>query len=164
MRVTTYRGEASVRDLAARLFRDLDDPAVKRAEAALLHANPSLGDLGALRPGAVLNVPNPPGLRPRVPPEEDDPGRIRDRELQTSLQAYASRLERRHDDEAEALTRDLALAESDAVQAAMSTAEGDPELLQDAVAATRDRLDRLRRDRDAHTQTLAALTQRLDRP
>jgi hypothetical protein len=78
MRVAVYQGESSVTDLVTRLYqipqsgklsRLLDlTPAetkavVKRAEAALLEANPSLRNLTALPRGAVLVAPAVEGLQ-----------------------------------------------------------------------------------------------------
>ena len=65
MAITTFTGEKRVSDIATRVFGDLPPAQLKVAEEALLQANPHLKTLKALKPGAVVLVPQVPGLRPR---------------------------------------------------------------------------------------------------
>ena len=78
MRVAVYQGEASITDLVTRLYQvpqsgklsrlltltsGKAEALVKKAAAALLQANPSLRNLAAVPPEAVLVVPAVEGLQ-----------------------------------------------------------------------------------------------------
>lgn len=62
---TTLKSETNVSTLASRLYGDLSPEARKKAEAALIKANPHLASGKALRPGLVVNMPDVPGLTVR---------------------------------------------------------------------------------------------------
>lgn len=67
MRIAVFRGEASVSELAARLYAVEDDGEPRRqrllrAEAALVEANPQLENVDVLPSGATIRVPDVPGL------------------------------------------------------------------------------------------------------
>ena len=66
MAITTFMGEKRVSDIATRVFGDLPPAQLKIAEEALLEANPHLQTLKALKPGAVVLVPQVPGLKPKA--------------------------------------------------------------------------------------------------
>jgi len=65
MAITTYAGEKRVSDIATRVFGDLPPAQLKVAEEALLQANPHLEALKTVKPGAVLIVPQVPGIKPK---------------------------------------------------------------------------------------------------
>jgi hypothetical protein len=65
MAVTIFTGEKRVSDIAKRVFGDLPPAQLKLAEQALLNANPQLKTLKALKPGAIVFVPQVPGLKPK---------------------------------------------------------------------------------------------------
>ena len=68
MKIATYQGERNVSELAGRVFQiaRLKGPQAKAlakaAEAALVVANPQLGDLKSLHAGALIIVPEVPGV------------------------------------------------------------------------------------------------------
>ena len=58
-----YKGERKVADLIGRAYRTELSPAdAKRAEAALLAANPALANLSNVKEGALLTIPDIPGV------------------------------------------------------------------------------------------------------
>jgi hypothetical protein len=65
MGVTIFAGEKRIGDIAKRVFGDLPPAQLKLAEQALLNANPQLKTLKALTPGAIVFVPQVPGLKPK---------------------------------------------------------------------------------------------------
>jgi hypothetical protein len=65
MAITTFTGEKRVSDIATRVFGDLPAAQLKVAEEALLQANPNLKTLKTVKPGAVLIVPQVPGIKPK---------------------------------------------------------------------------------------------------
>lgn len=66
MAITTFTGEKRVSDIATRVFGDLPPAQLKVAEEALLQANPHLKTLKTLKPGAVVLVPQVPGIKPKA--------------------------------------------------------------------------------------------------
>ena len=88
MRVTTLNNETSVAEIADRLYENLTPESRKVAEAALLKANPELAKSGALRPGAIIRVPDVPALKLKPARTEDDPvGQTRE-VLKGALNSY----------------------------------------------------------------------------
>ena len=60
MPFAVFKGEKNINELAARLYRiqgPASSPAVDKAAAALLQANPNLKDLGSVSAGSVIVVP-----------------------------------------------------------------------------------------------------------
>ena len=75
----------------------------KVAESALLKANPELEKPGALRPGAIIQLPKVPALKPKPGRTEDDPvGQTREM-LKTALKSYQELLAQRFKSEKEGL-------------------------------------------------------------
>jgi hypothetical protein len=68
MRFVIFKGEKSVNDLAARIFRiqgDGSQAATRQAADALVKANPQLADLSKVPVGSVITVPdNAPAISP----------------------------------------------------------------------------------------------------
>jgi hypothetical protein len=70
MRFDTYEGERDLAELARRLFKigegrkTARDEATRRAEAAILEANPHLRDLRRVAEGTLIVVPELAGLKP----------------------------------------------------------------------------------------------------
>jgi hypothetical protein len=95
MRLTTFRGEADLSELAARLFEFRGRGATarrRRVEAALLRANPQLADLSRVPQGAVLIVPDVPDVTPRRAGEEAGPAEALAEELVRALSLARARL------------------------------------------------------------------------
>jgi phage tail protein X len=59
-RLLMFRGEKTLDELAARLFRSNQPQAQQHATDALLKTNPQLADLGRLPPGSLIVVPDLP--------------------------------------------------------------------------------------------------------
>ena len=66
MRITTFRGEKSLREITSKLFQDLTPEHQERAEQDLLRANPQLASLADVAVGTVLLVPDGITARPNV--------------------------------------------------------------------------------------------------
>lgn len=104
MRVTTLREKSSLAEIADRLFAKLTPETTKLAEAALLKANPELAEPEALRPGAIIRVPEVPTVKLKSARAEDDPvGQTREM-LKTALKSYQELLAQRFKSEKEDLT------------------------------------------------------------
>lgn len=65
-----YEGEKKISDLVTKMFGELSATKAKRAEAALVDANPELNDLRAMAAGTILVTPTVPGVSPAAPEEE----------------------------------------------------------------------------------------------
>ena len=94
-RIATLGRERTLATLARRIYGlSGGDPALPRAEAALLRANPRLADRGGFRSGAAIVVPNVEGLDLSVDVQAarvDASGLVDETTLR--LQALASRVE-----------------------------------------------------------------------
>jgi hypothetical protein len=66
MAVLVLKEEKKIADVVRRAYGDLKPADRKRAEAALLRANPQLAPLDRLAAGAILVIPRVPGLRAPV--------------------------------------------------------------------------------------------------
>jgi hypothetical protein len=66
MRISTFHGEKTLAELTTRLYKisgTRSEAQLKKAEEALLRANPHLGDFSELADGAPIVVPNVPGVK-----------------------------------------------------------------------------------------------------
>ena len=73
MPVIAFRGEASLTEILDRVYLPLEPREREIASAALLRSNPQLRELGSVRPGATLIVPDIPSLADKTQPEEPGP-------------------------------------------------------------------------------------------
>ena len=64
MAFVVYQGERKIADVVARAYGDLKVADRKRAEAALVRANPHLSELADVSKGSLIVVPPVPGLSP----------------------------------------------------------------------------------------------------
>ncbi|MCL4798490.1 MAG: hypothetical protein KJ025_02825 [Burkholderiales bacterium] len=104
MAYVVLKGERKIGDVVARAYGDLRAADAKRAEAALVRANPQLGNLREVRPGAVIVVPAVPGLRPAASADRaDQPAAEAVAELRDALEDYRKRLGTRIGDEKAAI-------------------------------------------------------------
>ena len=104
MRVTTLHKETNLVDIADRLFANLTPETRQIAEAALLKLNPELAKAEALRPGAIIQVPEVPALKLKSTGTEDDPvGQTREM-LKKALNSYHGLLAERLKTEQKELT------------------------------------------------------------
>jgi Tfp pilus assembly protein FimV len=95
--LTTFRGEKSVSELSNKLFGRLTSKQKERVEEALLKANPQLGNIGNLRAGTILHVPNLPELRTKTRRTLENPDEQIAARLGDDLSAYDKRLAARRD-------------------------------------------------------------------
>ena len=79
--VTIKKNETTISLLVMRLYSDLDETSREKVEKALKKANPHLTDMRELKPGAVVSLPEIPGIKPKPATVGDDP----QDELQTLL-------------------------------------------------------------------------------
>jgi hypothetical protein len=64
MAFVVFQGERKIADVVARAYGDLKVADRKRAEAALVRANPHLSELANVSKGSLIVVPPVPGLSP----------------------------------------------------------------------------------------------------
>jgi hypothetical protein len=71
MKFVVFSGERKLGELVERGYGDLNKAARKRAEAALLRANPQLAELKDVTEGSLIVIPRVPGIEeaPRRPSE-----------------------------------------------------------------------------------------------
>jgi hypothetical protein len=105
MAILVLRGEKKLSDVVTRAYGDLKAADRKRAEEAILRANPQLANLRDAARGAVVVVPPVPGLRrDAARSEATTPAPDAVIELRKSLEAYAQRLDRNVDSGRQAVT------------------------------------------------------------
>lgn len=91
MRITTFRGENNLGELVSKLYPDLK-AAKKKAEEALLRANPQLRSLADLELGALLVVPEVADVRPTTQTDTEQPGAHIAKAVATALGGYREQL------------------------------------------------------------------------
>jgi hypothetical protein len=133
MRFIVFKGEKSLDDLAARLFREPEEggrPAVqaanKRAAAMLLKANPALKDVNNVQPGTLIAIPdNAPPLKPGetaiVPPVARE---FTVAAIRNAVQSLYQRLDQIESSAAEKLTAGMDSLQSAEMRAAVKKAAG----------------------------------------
>jgi len=92
MAITTFRGEKNIGEIASKLFVRLTPKQKEKAEAALLKANPQLGEIGTLRAGTILKVPDLPELRSKTRRALENPDQQMIAQLREDLGAYDKHL------------------------------------------------------------------------
>lgn len=99
MRMTVVQSsETTVSALAKRLYPNLGESTLKKAEAALLKANPHLRDSAAFKPGATVVLPTIPGVKPRPSATGEDPGDDRRTHLQEAVKEFRTIMAARLDE------------------------------------------------------------------
>jgi hypothetical protein len=152
MRVTTLKSESTLRELADSLYGKLDADTRKRAEAALLKANPQLAGAKAFRPGAVVALPELSGLRARAP-GQDPVGDLRE-VLSESLTLYREHLAKRQDEAKGDLEQQTELLKGKEVAAAIKKDAAATELAKQLTEALRARTKTLAEERKLQEETL----------
>lgn len=92
MTITTFRGEKSLGDITKKLFVRLTPRQQEKIEAALLKANPQLGEIDKLRAGTILHVPDLPELRSKTRRALESPDQQILAQLREDLGAYDKHL------------------------------------------------------------------------
>lgn len=98
MRIVTFRGEATINDIADKVYPDLNPASRKKAVTALLRENPQLATLDRVRPGTVLTVPEVPGLRPMPGRGQEGPADEIGNILSQALLDYGKTMAARHEE------------------------------------------------------------------
>ena len=107
MKFAVLKGEKDVADLAARLFEIKgrgSAEASKKAEAALIAANPHLKNLGKLPEGTLVVVPNLPGNPPARSAQASGGGSEFSEQAKLLLKELTTAMARSADDEEKAIT------------------------------------------------------------
>lgn len=99
MAYVMLKGEKDISDVVGRAYGDLKAADARRAEAALLRANPQLAKLRELGSGTIIVVPAVPGLKPKATDRTELPTREALREVAEAFDAYRKRLDANQDDE-----------------------------------------------------------------
>lgn len=92
MPITPFNGEKNLDELSDKLFVRLTPLQRKKVGAALLKANPQLGELTSVPPGAILNVPDLPELSAKTRGAPDSPNVQMMGRLRSELASYDKRL------------------------------------------------------------------------
>jgi len=92
MAYVVLKGEKKLAEVVGRAYGDLKAADAKRAEAALVRANPHLADLRQLGPGTMIVVPAVPGLRAADTDRTETPSREAVAEVSSALEEYRRRI------------------------------------------------------------------------
>lgn len=112
MAIASFRGEKSVAEIADKLYVRLTPKQREKAEAALLKANPQLKDLGKLRAGTILRLPDLPELRAKTNRSLDNPDALIAKSVSESLSSYVKDLDERYKNDQESTRAQIALLKS----------------------------------------------------
>jgi len=119
MSFIVFRGEKKIENLLERAYGDLKTADAKRAQEALLRANPQLKKLRELKPGALVMVPPVPGIRPTRSREAAEPMVEAVRATRGALDEYRKRLAQALEHERAEVTGALELLKSKELKAAV---------------------------------------------
>lgn len=140
MRMTTLqKNETSVSALAERIYPNLSDAARRKAEAALLKANPQLSKTGAFRPGVVVTLPDQPDLKPKPGLASADPVSEALNGLQTAVTAYHEALVKRLEGSIADMAAQEKLLKQKEVAAAIKASPAAAQLAKSLAASLRER-------------------------
>lgn len=95
MPIATFRGERTISEVADKLYERLTPRQRKKAEAAILKANPQLRDIHTLRAGAILRVPDLPELRAKTNRNLEKPETQIAKNLADTLNTFSKRFTKR---------------------------------------------------------------------
>ncbi len=158
MRLTLLKqGEGSMNALVDRLYPNLGESARKRAESALLKANPQLSGRDAFRPDVVIAVPAIPDAKPRPGTAAADPAEEMLKTLGEAVASYRDDLGKA----IERATADIAVQEELLKQKDVAAAiKGDQEasaLAKSLVATLREHKKSLAEERKNHAELFARI-------
>ncbi len=139
MRIMIYSGEASVAEIANKLFVRLTPNQRARVEAALLKANPRLKNLQSIPEGSVLRVPDLPKLHAKPGRNlENTDTQIADRVVD-SLSSYREQLEKNIKREKKAVKEQTALLKNRLFKKEVSTSPVLKDLVERVAAVSNTR-------------------------
>lgn len=101
MPFATFKGEASVEEIADRVFLNLTPKQRETAARAILKANPRLKRLKDVPAGVLIEVPDIPALRAKTAHVDGAPGREILASLQIAVKEHTEQLFNRQDRDAE---------------------------------------------------------------
>lgn len=158
MRITTIKtGDTDIQALVGRLYPTLNPASRLLVEAALIKANPHLGEATRFKPDTVIHLPDT-GFKPAAQSAGDDPVAGTLAQLDGSLQAHAKEISVRYEAQAQEVEAQERLLKDKAFQTAIKNDAQAMELAQQALIHLRDRKKRIdgeRRDRQALLEQIA---------
>jgi hypothetical protein len=167
MSFVVFKGERNIADVVSRAYGELKASDRKRAEAALVRANPHLAEIKDVAEGSLIVVPRVPGVRESADREAESPAADAVGEIAEALTDYRKRLEASAKREEGDLSELEKLLESGPLREKLgNTPEAGPYLDRAAEAAKDRRTENeerkaiLERLEDAETR-LAELVERL---
>ncbi len=122
MAFVVFQGERKIADVVARAYGDLKAADRKRAEAALVRANPHLSELADVVKGSLIVVPPVPGLSPNEQTDLAAPAAEGVEAVADAFKALQQRLQESAKAESDRLTATRALITSAAVRAVVDRA------------------------------------------
>lgn len=124
MSFLVFDGERKLAEIVARGYGELKASDRKRAEAAILRANPHLTKIKDVIPGSVIVLPAIPGIGGRIGRRSEVPAGDALAEVAGVLEDYRKRLAKAADAEQTELTELRAFLKSRPLRARLSKVEG----------------------------------------
>lgn len=150
--IATLKTEKSLREVAERVYGTLDADKLARAQTALLKANPHLEAKAALQPGAVVSVPDVPGLRPRAGTVRSDPVDDLRKQLAAATETLQAQIAARLDARAQDLAQQTELLKSREVAAAIKQDPAGAEIAKGLTQTLRDETKAIAEERKRNAE------------
>ena len=158
MRLTTLQeDETSASALVDRIYPKLPKASRKKAEAALLKANPHLAVTGAFRPGVVVSLPSDPELKPRPGIAGKDPVEDMLGTLNEAVSGYHEDLVKRLGESIVDMTSQEEILKQREVVAAIEATPGAVELAKSLTRSLREGKKAAGIEKEAYHTTFAAI-------
>lgn len=162
MRLTTLqKNETSVSALVERIYPKLNEESRKKAEAALVKANPHLSGADAFRPGVVVTLPTAPEFKPRPGAAGNDPVDDMLGNLQDAVASYHDELVKRLEQSVDDLSKQEEILKQKEVATAIKGNPAASELAKSLVGSLRERKKSAAEEKKAHDAMFAAISKDL---
>ena len=135
MAIATFRGERSVGEITDKLYSKLTPLQRKKAESALIKANPQLHNIRKLSQGAILRVPDLPELRAKTNRSLETSDDQIVKNIVDALGNFGKHISKQTGDEQKAIKQQAALLKSAKFKKDISAAEVPQALAADAAKA-----------------------------
>lgn len=135
MAIATFRGERSVGEITDKLYSKLTPLQRKKAESALIKANPQLHNIRKLSQGAILRVPDLPELRAKTNRSLENSDDQIVKNIVDALGNFGKHISKQTGDEQKAIKQQAALLKSAKFKKDISAAEVPKALAADAAKA-----------------------------
>ncbi len=135
MAIATFRGERSVGEITDKLYSRLTPLQRKKAESALIKANPKLQKIRKLPQGAILHVTDLPELRAKTNRSLENPDDQIVKNIVDALGNFGKHISKQTGDEQKAIKQQAALLKSAKFKKDISAAEVPQALAADAAKA-----------------------------